>query len=228
MSRRLFVTAGVAAGVLALGVAAWCVWPRKTPPIDGQAPPDAAVQDVAAYLSSEEFAALDESQRETYIGRVAEEFAEKDLGSLFRRRGRDGEKPSEEERKRRRSVMRPLMQKIREKQLDKFFALPEKEKVKYLDRQIDRMLEQRKEWQKRREERQKAKKADPKPGSTSSAKSTRGTGPRRGRRFTPARIKQRIETTSPEERARREAYWRALRERMKSRGIKGPRRGPAR
>lgn len=229
MSRRLFVTAGVVAGVLALGVAAWCMWPQKAPPIDDQAPPpDAAVKDVATYLSSEEFAALDESGREAYINRVAEEFAEKDLGSLFRRRRRDGEEPSEEERKRRRSVMRPLMQKIREKQMDKFFALPEKEKAKYLDGQIDRMLERRKEWQKRRQEREAARKADPTSSSISNRKSSGGPGRRRGRWFTLERIKQRIETTSPEERARREAYWRALRDRMKARGIEGPRRGPRR
>jgi len=212
----------VVAVVAGAAAAAYLAWPEKKP----EAPalpagdnPEQMAEQAIAYMVSDDFATLDEAQREAYVERVAEQFAERDVRPFFRRgRRADSEKePSEEERERHRQVMRPLMQKVVEKQMDKYFELPEKEKVVYLDRQIDRMLAGRQQRETRRQEREAAEKNSPKPDSQASSRADRG--PRRGRRFTPERLKERIETGDPEDRARRVEYRRALRERMETRGI---------
>jgi hypothetical protein len=99
-----------------------------------------------------------------------------------------------------------------------YFDLPQDQRTAALDKQIDEMEKQRKEWAKRRAERNAGGGARP-PGAA------RGFG----RNMDPAqqnqRRKQMLDNTSPQQRAMFGEYFRQLQQRRQERGLP-PMRGP--
>jgi hypothetical protein len=202
-------------------------------------PVDMEPQEIAKFMASDAFTRMDKDQQMEYL-----DLARRKLGGGRRMFGpprgeEDGQNPlTDEERRQLRENVGPLAREMREqemkKTMDAFFALPREQRKAFLDEQIDRMQERFGRWQARRAEAttrparaerrrtEQPSSAPTPPGEPRTA--TRRRGP------TPERMKQRIETTNPEDRARRIEYWRALRERMEERGItmRGPRIGPRR
>ncbi|MFW6157732.1 MAG: hypothetical protein ACOC8E_00070 [Planctomycetota bacterium] len=180
------------------------------------------------YMTSDEFQALHDEKRDAYVSKLAETIEpgelRRALGGLRDRRTADGG-PSEDERRAFRRAVRPLMRKMHEKRMETYFELPEDERTACLDEQIDEMLEHRKRWEERRKQREAEQGSGDNPSSSSSE-------PERPRRRGPGPslqwIKQRIEHSTPEERATRQAYHEAIRKRMEERGIqfRGPGRPP--
>ncbi len=108
-----------------------------------------------------------------------------------------------------RQIMEDSRERRMDKQLDEYFALPEKDRVKYLDKQIDEMQARMREWQSR---------AATQPARRPTTEPT--TRPNRDRGGDPvARMRTRIETGDPARKAQRAAYMSAMRERMQQRGI---------
>jgi hypothetical protein len=227
MSRNTGTLVGIAVGVaITLGVVLAMQFASSTTG-DGAddstetGPPTA--EEVVAHVTSDAFAALPDKKKEAYIDRAVEHLDEAQLfealGREWRRRrattepasarttepGAAGGRPG-----RGRGTVGLLVRKVLDKRMDEFFAASEEQRQAMLDEQIDRMLALREQREARR------RKTPPRPESTSN-RSEASRRPRR--RFTLARVKQHIEHSTPEERARREAYFRALRERMKARGI---------
>lgn len=103
---------------------------------------------------------------------------------------------TDEETKNLRKNIRPLFRRRMEQRLDKYFELPPAERTAYLDEVIDR-IQQR--WSR-----------DP--------NRARRSGRRRGR-FTPGRVRGMIERTTPEQRAKFDEFRKAMRKRMRERGV---------
>ncbi|MCE5266889.1 MAG: hypothetical protein LLG00_03270 [Planctomycetaceae bacterium] len=121
-----------------------------------------------------------------------------------------------------------------DKEIDDFFNLPPEKRVAELDKRIQEMEKRRKEWEQRRAE------AQAKAASGQSAGQTPGRGnpggPRGGRSSNPTarseRANQRLDNSSPAQRAQRQAYRTALQQRRIQLGLpvnpwqgRGPRGG---
>jgi hypothetical protein len=115
---------------------------------------------------------------------------------------------------------------MREKQqaeLDRYFALAPRDRIKYLDEKIDRSEKMRKEWEKKAAQ---SKAARPKGGPAFAAGSPKGGGPKGGGRG-PAlsaeekekRRKQFLDRTTPEERAKMDRFRKDMTDRRKQRGL---------
>ncbi len=209
--------------------ASYALWPNpveeSATPASGSAPkptpapaPEPSAekpQDAIKFMASESFGKLDDKAKKEYFDQVRKTSGGRGFG--FRGRGAD---LTEEERERLRQNVRPLARKMMEERMDAYFELPKKEKAAYLDDIIDRMQAGREAREERRRERAEAAEAN---ANTDSAPATTASrAPRRnghGRRFTPERMKRRIETSEPEERARRIQFMKDLRERAKERGV---------
>jgi hypothetical protein len=205
----------VLAALIAAGLGVHWMWPGggTAPEQPAQPPPEPETDSSAAvaFVTSEGFAALSDDEREAYLDRVADQFIERDLRPILRQLRAGAADLPEDERRRRHRAVRPLARKIHEKHVDRYFELPENERAAYLDQRIDRLLELHKEWAERRQRRAEE-------AGSASDKQTEPT--RRARRhFTPEWIKLRIESSDPENRARRAEYHRALRERIEKRGL---------
>jgi len=198
---------GIVAGgvVLAAGIVAGAVWLWPEP-----TPPDPAVQtsqDVTKYMASKEFGKLDLDARQQYLEAAR---ATGTNQGFFRRPSGD---LTDEERRQLRQNMRPMMQQMMTERVTKYFELPPAEQVAYLDQMIDGMQAMRKQREQRRAEREAS-------GETSGeGNRQRGDGRRRGRGFTPERMKRMIENTPPERRAQFVEFRKAMVARMQARGI---------
>jgi hypothetical protein len=122
--------------------------------------------------------------------------------------------------------MRQGFQRKMEERINAFFAMSDDEKTAHLDEEIDRMEERRKEWEQRRAEREKER------GEGNEERAGRGgeggKGGREGRRggTDEDRSKRRDEfrrkisdKTTPEQRAKFQAYREAMQERREERGL---------
>lgn len=212
------VTIGV---VLAAGIAggAYLLWPRPAPE-PAEPPPDPSAQkpqEALKYMASEAFEKLDDKAKKEYFDQVREASGGRGFG--FRGRGAD---LTDEERERLRQNVRPLAIKAMEDRMNAYFELPAEEKTAYLDDIIDRMQAGREAREERRRERAEAAEAAPDAETANAATTDASNTPRRDRhrrRFTPERMKTRIETSEPEQRARRVEFFKALRNRAEERGV---------
>ncbi len=208
MSRNTIITLAVAVGLVGGAVgAAVLFWPASPPDPTAQTP-----EEVTKYMASKDFAGLDAEQKRQYFQAARQT----QTSQPWRRPSGD---LSEEERKRFRENVRPMMQQMMEGRVTKYFELPPQERVGYLDEMIDQMQAMRQAMGQRRREPAAR-------GGTSDSASGRRRGPH-GQGFTPERMKRMIETTPPEQRARFVEFHEAFRARMQQRGISsgGPGRG---
>jgi len=169
-----------------------------------------------------------------------------DPGAVFEqaRRAMEEGNLTEEQRQELWSNVRTVMDARIEQRLDEYFAAADPAGRKaLLDRHIDQMQARMKEWEQRRAEREREGGARPDRGGASDSADRRGGpppgvgpgpgpgGPRDGRPSgTPSREQRKLrsESRDPDRTARRMAYFTALRERAKERGIELPRMGPPR
>jgi hypothetical protein len=125
---------------------------------------------------------------------------------------------------------------MREKQkaeLDRYFALPPREKVKYLDERIDRSEKMRKEFEKKAAANGKAGQGKaggfPRGGPLAASRPASGGGPLAASKTGPRpqrsadEIEQRkkvmLDRTTPDERAKRDVYRKEMNDRRKQRGL---------
>lgn len=151
--------------------------------------------EVAQYMASEGFSKLSAEQKKEYFHKAGEKF---DMGSYFSVR----DQLTEEQRRTLRQNMRPMFHNMMEDRVNKYFELPQEQREAYLDEMIDRMQEMRRNHQANRRNRD-----------------ANQSGQQRRRGISPERFKNRIEKSSPEDRAKRVEFMKAMRERMKKRGI---------
>lgn len=146
--------------------------------------------------------------------------AETNPGEVFdsMRAAMDRKDLTDEQRDAIRDNMRKVMEEQMDKRLDEFFtASTDDEKKVVLDRHID-------EWERMRKERE-AKEADRPPPTQEERDRWRRA--REGRTPpTQAERKSRSESRNPDQMARRMAYFQAMQNRMKERGIQTPGFGP--
>ncbi len=221
-----------------LAAASFALWPSSTekPAVTAHDPapeqthksaPEPSAekpQDAIKYMASESFEKLDDKAKKEYFDQARETSG----GRAFGFRGR-GAGLSEEERQRLRQNVRPLVRKAMAERVTAYFELPAEEKTAQLDKIIDRMQAWREARAERRRERAAAAKANAEPAPAA----TDNNSPRRSghrRRFTPERMRRRIETTEPEQRARVVQFMKDLRERAEERGVelRHPRRRSSR
>jgi flagellar biosynthesis/type III secretory pathway M-ring protein FliF/YscJ len=114
------------------------------------------------------------------------------------------------------------------KTVDEWYALPEDQRVAYLDGLIDDWEQARDYWRQRRErEEQEAERSDGqeegKSDEGSDHQERRDRGPRgeRDRGQVRQHIRERTETTSPEDRAKQMAFFSAMMKRRTERGLPG-------
>ncbi len=234
MQRAKFVMIAVYAAIFA-GVAAgaYVLWPRERPVVVVPVPSTQTPEETMKYVASKDFEALDADEKEKYFDEAVKHFESQNVWRMPRT------ELSPEERERLFKNAGPLFQKVMDARIDKYFALPPEEKTAYLDNMIDRMQEMRAAGEERRRERGAARGTTdpaavaatdtgrpPRPESTGTPGTTQPQecrGP--GERFSPQRIKERIESTPPEDQAKRAEFFKAFRKRMEERGIQFP-RGP--
>ena len=206
--KRIAVAAAGAVVLAAGGLGVWFIW--LAPPPAPPAPEDQSPEQIRDYLASRDFAAQPAGVRQAYF----EKAVASGTDSARRRRlfGR-GELTDEQRQQLRRNV-RPLFEKMMQKRMDEYFALPPEQRTAEMEKMIDRMMA----WQRQRGEGQ-----PPRDGQAGAP----GEGQRRGGRAPSLeRIKQRIENTPPEDRAKWMEFIKDLRKRMEQRGIEfPPRRG---
>lgn len=116
-----------------------------------------------------------------------------------------------------------------------YFALSEADRVAFLDKKLDEMEARRAEHEKRRAEEEKngAKPGEGGPGEAKPGEAKPGEGgPPRNRSENDRlnRLRERLDESSPSERAERQAYFDAMRQRAQERGVSmpGPGGGPRR
>ncbi len=232
---KLLMIAVYAAVLAAVGAGAYVLWPRERPVVVVPVPSTQTPEETIKYVASKEFEALDADEKQKYFDEVVRNFESQGVW----RPPRTELTPEERERLFRNAG--PLFRKVMDARIDKYFALPPEEKTAYLDNLIDRMQEMRAAGEERRRERREPaarSTSDPAAAShseTSQPPTAEGanapggiqTQERRGpgERFSPQRIKERIESTPPEDQAKRAEFFKAFRKRMEERGIQFP-RGP--
>jgi hypothetical protein len=214
----VLVVAGIVCAVILLDGGA-------PPPVDDIADQNAAVE----ALKSADFSKLSEEDKVAY----AEKLRELRPWELMRPgRGGDGEgedstpELTEEERKSMRENARTLFHAALNDRVQGYFGTPEEDRTAYLDKLIDDMQQRRKEMEQRRS-------SEGEGGTTPGGRDRDGEGRREEdgtdrRERGMARMKNRIETTDPEERAQFVEFMKQMRARMEERGIEAPRFGPGR
>lgn len=224
--KLLIACAGVAVLAVAGYVTARWLLNDAPPPVEKITDEKQAVE----VLKTADFSKLSTEEKLAYAEKIREL---RPRGT----RGRDGRNSQDEmtdaEKQRLRANSREVFSAMYQKRMDDYFALPKEEKTAYLDTMIDEMVARMAEHQKARAEREKEraeeKKSSPpepvteekppqeKPRERMSAEE------RKERSM--AHMKERIETTDPEERAKHIEFMKAMRERMEARKIEMPRWG---
>lgn len=211
--RRNFAIGGGAAVVL---LGAWIFWPASSPSGGGVRPADQLDREqVVKFMGSDDFAKQPDSIKIEYADRLMK------LGRPPGSRPARGEgqppqpppEPTAEEKKLHEN-MRVAMEARMRKEMQDYFALSEKDRVAYLDQRID-------SWMSHRPPEPESRPADapPPPEATSQPTSRPGEQRRQGG-FSMQRMKEHMESTSPQDRAMREEFMRQMRKRMEERGIK--------
>ncbi len=197
-SRKLTIAAGGA--VIALvAVGVWAIWPMQGPPD----PTLQAPQEIQQYLASKSFANQGLDAQQKYISKAFQG------GRGFRGSG----DLTDDQRRQLRQNVRPVMQQMMKDRVDGYFDTPEEDREAYLDKLID-------EFRRRRPERS--------PRTQPTDRQTQPGQGRRGWRRSPDRMKRNLEETPADDRAKQAELWRALRRRMRDRGISGRRNRPGR
>jgi CRISPR/Cas system-associated endoribonuclease Cas2 len=222
----LILGAVVAAAALTVG-AAMLGWRARGRTAEIPDPEKQEPKDIVKFLASPEFAARPEPERYRYFRTLADGSPERVMRYVFAGNLNDAEREKLE------ANVRPLMQKMMKERMDEYFAKSSEERAAFLDKEIDRMQERRKEWEARRAQDPSAASRPPDtvtPGASASnpaAASAPGTpGPRGPHGFSPERLRQRIEETDPATRAQFVQFMLDMRARMKARGLEGSWRGP--
>ncbi len=184
---------------------------QPAPPPDVQV---ATTQEAADYLASDDFRKLSDDKKQQFVSEV---FRSGKGRSVMREAH---EKMTDEQRQAFREAGRERFQKQMDERMDKYFKLPPEERVAYLDEAIDRMQEMR------NRPRPPRPSSDNANNSNANNQNRRRGGPGGGgrRHFSPDRMRNRLEHTSPERRAKFTEFFRAMQKRMKERGIEP--RGP--
>jgi hypothetical protein len=222
------VLIGLAASVLAAAAVSGCgsesagnggaTVTVRPPVINTTEPAETSPLAVARYIASDEFATRPAAEKVAFL-----EKAHKLRNSS--RPGRGLRDPigqlSEEERDRLHRNVRPVMKQMMMKRVTEFHALEtDAERTAYIDRLIDERMARRKAHEAARKDREAARKPDGGSGDTVAGSRPRRRGP------DAARMKKRIETSTPEERAQVQEFFKAVMKRMVERKISPPRRGP--
>jgi len=133
------------------------------------------------------------------------------------REARQREDLTEEQRRELGRNMREVVRTAMNERVDAYFNAPEDQKVALLDAQIDQFVAMRQEWEKERQNRPGANEGEP----------NRGPRDREGFQMpSQEERKSRSESRNPDQMARQMAYFSAMQQRAKERGIQMPGRGP--
>ena len=109
-----------------------------------------------------------------------------------------------------------------EGRMDDFLALEESQRTAYLDEDIQRFEERRKQWQQRRKDREASGEGGP------NSRQRKGDGRRWTNQDRDERFRRILDNTTPEMRAKFTVYMQALNERRKELGMEEMRRPPFR
>jgi hypothetical protein len=200
--RKIRKISSVSAGILVvLGLSGW-LWSRRMPS------PSASPKTLVQFIATERFANLPPDQQQPYLDAL-DKVPWSERRQVFQQANL-----SEEERH---AAFENTMGRQFEKRMDEFFALPAgPQRDAYLDRIIDQMESRR----------QRATTRQAAAGNTPNANhSQAGQGPGQGHRGgrgggnNPARMKNRIERSSPEMRTKFAEFHAALRARRAQRGL---------
>jgi hypothetical protein len=118
------------------------------------------------------------------------------------------------------------MRERQQAEMDRYFAMSPKEKIKYLDERIDRSEKMRKEWEKKGNQGKAGapgggSRVGGGPGGSKAAGPGGGPGgpPRLSAEEVERRRKQYLERTTPEERAKRDQFRKDMEDRRRQRGL---------
>lgn len=194
---------GISALLITGGVIYLCVGSGTEPP----SPEDQTPEEKVKFLASDNFSELPQEAKQKYLTEAVQE-------GKFREIFRSSRELPEEERKKLRENLHPVFRKMMQERINKYFTITnEDERIAYLDKLIDEHEERGKRMRERmenmsQEEREEMKKRHER------------------RRGGPSldRIKNRIESHTPQERAQFTQFFMAMRARMAQRGIS--RHGP--
>ncbi len=229
---------GIAAGgVAVIGTVAMVLWRPWDPTAAADLQPDphvATTQEVTAYLASEQFGVLPSEQRVAYMERLREaRGTQGGRGGPGRGFGPGrGAELTDQQREQLRKNLEPVREQRQQEmarrmaeQAKTYCELPAAERTAYLDQLIDEMQQRRRQWEAAAAARRDS--ADRLPRAQEGAKdakdATSGKDERR-RGFSPERLKERIESSDPVERAQHAEFRKAMMKRMEERGIQ-PGRG---
>lgn len=176
----------------------------STPPPD---PNSLSKEQLANYLASNDFGRLSPSEKNNFLKSLNNgEGGRRQIFTTIRNL-------SDKERRKAFSNMREAMREAMDERMEAYFKLPQEERTAYLDEMIDRMKERRE----RRKEREKASA----PGNSGgrSGESARDKPREDNRARGTERRKDRIESSNPEQRARRAEFFKDLRKRAQERGV---------
>ena len=154
-------------------------------------------EQVVRFIASDAFAKLSDDKKQAYLQQAGRE--------VFRQAR---ENLSEEERERLRENVGRVFRQRMATRVDEYFELPAEQRTAYLDEMINRMPNRRRFVRP--------------PGESSDRSSS--DRPRRGRRFTPERLKRMIENTTPEQRAKFTQFMKDMRQRREELGLSSPHR----
>ncbi|MCF7853230.1 MAG: hypothetical protein K9N51_00410 [Candidatus Pacebacteria bacterium] len=231
MKRKTIGGLAVLFALVVTGALGW--WLIGGPPTRPPSPTEADPGAVTKYLASEDFGRLTAEQKRDYLSQVRAQ-ADNPPGSARGARQYLREL-TDEQRQQLRNNMREVRGAMMQERMDDYFSLPKEERVAYLDTMIDRFQE----FGRRRGDRDGGpprRTRGPRPGDGTSE----DTIPKRASSQTDGqqtdeeseesrrehwhdriqhRIKERIETTDPETRAKMTQFHIELRKRMEERGI---------
>lgn len=198
--RKITKITSISAGVLVvMGLGGW-LWSRRMPP------PTASPKALVQFIATERFASLPPDQQQPYLDAL-EKIPFSERRDAFRQANL-----SDEERH---AAFENTMGRQFEKRMDEFFALPPgPQRDAYLDRIIDQMEARRN----RASTRPSAAGANA-TANASGRQGGRGNWGGRGGGNNPARMKRRIERSSPEMRTKFAEFSAAMRARRAQRGL---------
>ncbi len=210
MSKKKMI--GAVVGVLVMGTAVAMFRTPSVPDAETQTP-----EEVAKTIASSKFKKLPEEQQQAYAQKAFE----------ARRAPRaEGEAHpmdalSEKERQAFRENARPLMRQQMQQRMTEYFELPPGERVARLDEMIDEMEKRRAEGGGRGGPFGGGPPGGGGPPPSDGGPDGAPEGERRGP--TPERMKERIESSSPQERAQFLEFMKDMRDRREQRGLDSPR-----
>ncbi len=193
-SRRTRILAAGIAFTLVVAGAAWGVWTATRPEV----PPDPLAD---------------------YSPDRLRDLAREDPGNAWRtmRDTMDRSDLTDDQRRQIAMNMRDAFDSMLQERVDEYYNATPEQKDEVLDRHIDEFQQRRREFEERREQERPRDDA-----TTNNDEERRDRWRRSFRDMSQAERKTRSETRNPDERARRMAYFSAVRNRMQQRGLQPP------